>query len=121
LKRIVYLLAAGLSIIGPARAQSTDGGGLVLGNAPAAPGAQTCVQVNVIGQKPLPYNCLNQQLQQQVQTAAPAPPVPLGANSPANAAGAFNRAGVAEQYGANFGNSVIPYRPAAPGFSGVGP
>jgi hypothetical protein len=78
----------------------------------------TCVQVQVAGQKPSPFNCLNQELQQQVQNVAPSTPsVPLGASSPSNAAGTFNQTGVAQQYGQNFGKSVIPYRPPPPVFS----
>ncbi len=84
------------------------------------PGAsgQSCVQVQIAGQKPSPFNCLNQQLQQQVEsTGAARTQLPLGATSPSNQVGTFNQQGVAEQYGQNFGKSVIPYRPPAPVFN----
>jgi hypothetical protein len=106
------------------RAQSAPG------DAAPAPGitlpgssAQTCVQVQVPGQKPSVYNCLNQQLRQQVEGAPPpGANVPLGATSPSNQVGTFNEQGVNEQYGQNFGRSVTPYRPPAPVFgNAVGP
>jgi hypothetical protein len=79
---------------------------------------QSCVQVQVAGQKPSPFNCLNQQLQQEVQGAGSTQPhMALGATSPSNQVGTFNEQGVAEQYGQNFGKSVIPYRPPAPVFN----
>jgi hypothetical protein len=112
-----------LALVGPAK----SGAQTPLGApAPAAgitllgsPG-QTCVQVEVQGEKPSPYNCLNQELQQQVQgTSQSQPKLPLGATSPSNAVGTFNEQGVSEQYGQNFGKSVIPYRPTPPVYGNV--
>jgi hypothetical protein len=111
-----------------AQAPSTGSGGnfSIAGKTPPAPGStappsgggQTCVQVQIQGQKPNPYDCLNQQLQSQIQGGNQASPnVPLGANSPSNAVGTFNEQGLKEQYGQNFGKSVVPYRPPAPSFS----
>jgi hypothetical protein len=113
---ILVLPAVTLPAGAAAFAQTPTGNG---GNftVPAAPG-QTCVQVQVQGQKPNPYDCLNQQLQQQTQGAAqPTPSAPLGANSPSNQVGTFNKQGLSEQYGPNLGKSVMPYRPPAPSFS----
>ncbi len=105
-----------LAVLGPAAAlaQATQDSGITL------PGSasQTCVQVQVAGQKPSVLNCLNQQLQQDVQDANPATPaLPLSANSPSNQVGTFNEQGVSEQYGQNFGKSVMPYRPPVPVFN----
>jgi len=85
--------------------------------APSAP--RTCVQVQIPGQQPSPFDCLNQELQAQAESAAGESPihVPLGAGSPSNTTGTFNQFGVAEQYGQNFGHSAIPYRPPVPVFS----
>ncbi len=113
--------AMALVLLGPAPilAQSTynaapQAGGITL---PGTSG-QACVQVNVKGEKPSAYNCLNQQLQQEVEGAGHAEPgAPLTATSPSNEVGTFNRQGVSEQYGQNFGKSVIPYRPPPPVFS----
>jgi hypothetical protein len=96
----------------PAWAQATTGGIVLPGSS-----GQTCVQVQIAGQKPSGLNCLNQQLQQDVQGANPAAPsLPLSANSPSNQVGTFNEQGVAEQYGQNFGKSAIPFRPPVPVF-----
>ena len=115
---------AGPALLGPtpALAQAASGGvGAVTlpgtpGTSPS--GGETCVQVQVAGQKPSPFDCLNQQLQQQVQAVSQTQPtLPLSATSSSNQVGTFNEQGVAEQYGQNFGKSVIPYRPPAPTFS----
>ncbi len=100
---------------GPALAQAATGsGGITL---PGSSG-QTCVQVQVAGQKPSAINCLNQQLQQDAQGANPTEPtLPLSAASSSNQVGTFNEQGVAEQYGQNFGKSAIPYRPPVPVFT----
>jgi len=87
------------------------------GQSPPAP--KTCVQVQIPGDTQNPFACLNQELQDQALAASghALPAVPLGAGSPSNATGVFNKTGVAEQYGKNFGVSVIPYRPAPPVFT----
>ena len=111
-------LAAALVMLAPIQAfaqSATNGGGVSLSG---SSGSQTCVQVQIAGQKPSPYDCLNQQLQQQVQGVSPTQPqVPLSANSQSNQVGTFNQQGVAEQYGSNFGKSAIPQRPPVPVFS----
>jgi hypothetical protein len=82
------------------------------------PDQKTCVQVQIPGGTPNPFACLNQALRDQALAAAGSPPgIPLGAGSPSNATGTFNKAGVAEQYGKNFGISVLPYRPPPPVFT----
>lgn len=93
----------------PAAAQSTPA---------TAPAGQTCVQAIIAGHQPLPYNCLNQELQQQVQgTGQAVPAIPLGSTSPSNATGTFNEQSLKQQYGQNYGKSVTPYRPPAPVFN----
>lgn len=90
-----------------------------LGTLPAvAQTGQTCVQAVIPGQQPLPFNCFNQELQQQVQgTGKTAPAVPLGATSPSTAVGTYNEQSLKQQYGQNYGKSVTPYRPAPPVFN----
>jgi hypothetical protein len=108
----MYGLCLALVMLGPAPALAQSGGITLPGST-----AQTCVQVQVTGQKPSALSCLNQQLQQDVQGANPtAPSLPLAANSPSNQVGTFNEQGVAEQYGQNFGKSAIPFRPPVPVF-----
>lgn len=66
MRKRAIILASCLGFI-PAAAQNT----------PAA--SQTCVQAVIAGHQPLPYDCLNQELQRQVQgSGQAAPSAPLG-------------------------------------------
>ncbi len=121
-RHILLMLATGLVTLAstPLRAQTTQSGSITLPGSSGESGApgQTCVQVRIAGETASPYNCLNQELQQQVQgSGAPQPSLPLGPASPSNQIGTFNEQSVSEQYGKNFGKSVIPYRPPPPVFS----
>jgi hypothetical protein len=59
------------------------------------------------------FNCLNRQLQQQVNNVNPVTPsAPLSAGSTDIKVGIVNMSAVKQQYGQNFGVSAIPYRPA---------
>jgi hypothetical protein len=62
--------------------------------------------------------CLNQQLKRQVDQVNPteAQP-PLDAKSPDIKVGTVNIPAVQQQYGQNFGHSVIPFRPPPPVYS----
>jgi hypothetical protein len=117
-KRLLSFCLMALSLgAAHAWAQSTsdNGNGLFIGgnSTPAQAGSsKTCVQVSIAGEKPSPYSCINQELQQQAQGAPQSTPsLPLGADFPSNKVGTFNEQGVKEQYGQNFGKSVIPFRP----------
>jgi hypothetical protein len=106
----------------PAFAQDAAGnnGGVFIGGTatPAAPADQTCVEVEIGGQKAPAYSCINQRLQQQVQHVQPVANIPpLDASSPAVAVHGFNETAVQQQFGQNFGKSVVPFRPAAPTFN----
>jgi hypothetical protein len=84
----------------------------------ATQSGQTCVQVQVAGQGPSAFNCLNQQLQQEVEGFAPSQSkLPISATSPSNQVGTFNEQSLSEQYGQNFGKSAVPYRPPPPTFN----
>lgn len=76
--------------------------------------AAPCVDVR-IGSEPT-FNCVNAQLARAIPprrfTAGTALPVPTAV--PAPAAGSFNQAASAEQYGTAFGHSVQPQRPPPP-------
>jgi hypothetical protein len=117
----LFSLCLALVFFGPSAvlAQATSNGRSITlpGSAEPPTTAQTCVQVQIEGQNLSALNCLNQQLQQQVQGANPSQPsLPLAANSPSNKVGTFNEQSVKEQYDQNFGKSVIPYRPPASPF-----
>ena len=121
-RRLGLALMLACTGVGAAWAQGAPGNGNVAlpGSAgqPASGSSQTCVQAQIGNEKPSPYDCLNQQMQQQVRgTNAGPPSLPLSATSPSNQVGTFNEQGVKEQYGPNFGKSVIPYRPPTPVFS----
>jgi hypothetical protein len=59
------------------------------------------------------FNCLNRQLQQQVDNLNPVTPsAPFSASSTDIQVGTVNMSAVKQQYGQNFGVSAIPYRPA---------
>jgi len=86
--------------------------------AAAQPASPACVQVQAGGTASSSLNCLNQQLQQEVQGVAPTQSkLPLSANSPSNQVGTFNEQSVSEQYGQNFGKSATPFRPPPPTYN----
>ncbi|PZA13689.1 hypothetical protein DNX69_04445 [Rhodopseudomonas palustris] len=59
--------------------------------------------------------CLNQKLQREVAKVNPTINLPpLDARSADVRIGNVNEAAVRQQYGANYGQSVVPYRPPAP-------
>jgi hypothetical protein len=106
----------------PALAQDPAGNksGVFIGGTatPSAPADQTCVEVEIDGQKAPAYSCINQRLQQQVQQVQPVANIPpLDASSPAVAVHGFNQTAVQQQFGQNFGKSVVPFRPPAPTFN----
>jgi hypothetical protein len=58
------------------------------------------------------FECLNQKLKKQVDRVAPSVNTPpLDARSPDTKIGVVNTPGVQQQYGKNYGVSVVPYRP----------
>ncbi len=63
-------------------------------------------------------NCLNQQLKQQVDQVNPQTiDAPLNAGSGDTKIGIVNLPAVQQQYGKNYGHSVIPFRPPPPTFA----
>ncbi|MEI9923213.1 MAG: hypothetical protein WDN50_06425 [Bradyrhizobium sp.] len=82
---------------------------------PRAGDAKHCADVKS-GDSPS-LNCLNEKLRQKVDQVNPVinfPPV--DAKSQDLKVGTVNIPAVQQQYGKNFGNSVIPYRPPPPVF-----
>ncbi len=99
----------------PSMAQEASKDGVTLGG--SGPDTETCVEVEIAGQKTSGLDCLNQQIKRQVDHLLPTPTIaPLDAQSASVKVGGFSQAGMSEQYGKNFGKSVIPFRPAAPSF-----
>jgi hypothetical protein len=98
------------------------GGG---GGSAAAPGSgsnsgsnraadpERCVEVEIGSAKSM--DCLNQKLKREVDRVNPSiNQPPIDARSPDTKIGVINIPGVKQQYGRNFGVSVVPFRPAPP-------
>jgi hypothetical protein len=66
-------------------------------------------------------DCLNQKLRREVDRVNPVMNLPpIDARSPDIKTGVVNIPAVQQQYGRNFGVSVVPYRPAPPVFTTPG-
>jgi hypothetical protein len=122
------LLGAAIILCGVVTAARADepavrSDGVTIGPSAPAVGDERCVEVEIGGEKAPSLNCLNQRLQRQVSRVQPTGNVPpLDAGSPAVRVGGFNQAGLREQFGSNFGHSVVPFRPPPPVFiNPIGP
>ncbi len=95
----------------PGDGQAAGPGQVIIGGQPPpAPSFQRCTEVEIGGDRE--YGCLNQQLKTQVQRTNPSTASPpFDARSPDVSVGTANSAAVKEQYGPNYGISVLPYRP----------
>jgi hypothetical protein len=96
----------------------TKGGGTTIGGTGgggthAAAAAERCVEVEIGASKSM--DCLNQQLKREVDRVNPTVnQPPIDARSPDTKVGVVNIPGVQQQYGRNFGLSVVPDRPPPP-------
>lgn len=92
----------------PSSAGSTSPPGSVL--------QDSCVEVEIDGTKT--FDCLNSKLKDRVERTVPVPNLPpIGTQSQDIHLGIANTPAVRQQYGPNFGKSVVPYRPPAPVYS----
>jgi hypothetical protein len=74
--------------------------------------SETCVDVEIGGERAPSLGCLNRKLKQQVDRVAPSVNVPpIDAKSQDIRVGSANTVAVQQQYGPNFGRSAIPFRP----------
>jgi len=117
MKSLLLIPLAILLLAPPARAADASGnaGGVVLGgnNQPPAAASETCVEVEIGGERTQKLDCINQQLKQQAQRVQPIGNVPpLDASSPAVKSHGFNETALSQQYGPNLGKSVFPFRPS---------
>lgn len=88
---------------------------IIGGKPPGAPTFERCVEVE-IGRENA-FGCLNQKLRREVDRVNPPLNLPpLDARSADVRVGNVNEAAVRQQYGANYGRSVIPYRPPVPAY-----
>ena len=74
---------------------------------------ETCVEVEIGGEKTLSLSCLNQHLQKQADQVRPTESIaPLNAtSSPSVKLGGYNETALKQQYGPNYGKSAVPWRP----------
>lgn len=87
--------------------------GLILA-APPVLAEETCVEVEIGGERTPNLRCLNRQLQKRVESVRPIPNVaPLDARSSALSLGALNETALKQQYGPNYGKSAVPWRPTS--------
>jgi hypothetical protein len=97
----------------PSRSQESEGvviGGSDVKQMPHGASHRTCVDVQIGGEKS--YGCLNEQMREQVDKVNPGEPTaPLDAKSQDIHIGLVNVPAIEQQYGENFGHSVIPSRP----------
>ncbi len=85
-------------------------------SSPKAGGVDRCVDVKIGDDHSL--GCLNEQLKRKVDEVNPVLNLPpLDARSQDLKVGTVNVPAVQQQYGQNFGHSVIPYRPPRPVFT----
>jgi hypothetical protein len=118
MKSLLLGLAVLFLLLGvEARAADTgaSGNGVFIGgnSSPPPSAAETCVEVEIGGERTQKLDCINQQLKQQARHIQPVGNVPpLDAGSPSVKLHGFNETALAQQYGQNLGKSVVPSRPA---------
>jgi hypothetical protein len=105
-------LAAAQSPTIPAQSSSGPHDTVIGGQPPSAPNFQQCIEVEIGGDRS--FGCLNQKLKREVERVNPSLNLPpLDARSPDVRVGNVNEAAVRQQYGSNYGRSVVPFRPPA--------
>ncbi len=119
MKKTFLITATILALVSHAGAQQADPPKpelIIGGGTPPAPVHERCVEVEIGGAKS--FGCLNQKLKRDADRVNPVTNVaPLDAKSSDTKIGIVNLPGVQQQYGRNYGVSVVPYRPAPLVFS----
>lgn len=108
---MLWLVAAGLVTSASAEERILVLPEIVIGGGEGK--ADRCVEVEIGASRSM--DCLNQKLRREVDRVNPTMNLPpTDARSPDTKVGVVNIPGVQQQYGRNFGVSVVPYRPAPP-------
>lgn len=103
-------IPAAAQVPGPGDGQTGAPREVTIGGQPPASSFQRCVDVEIGGDRG--FGCLNQQLKREVERVNPTLNLPpLDARSPDVRVGNVNEAAIRQQYGSNYGRSVIPFRP----------
>lgn len=116
--RITFVSLAAIVLAVPCLAQNavTLPEVVITGSAPKPGTHQRCVDVEIGGSRA--YNCLNEKFKQQVNRINPSQNIPpIDARSVDIRVGVVNTPAVQQQYGRNYGLSVVPFRPAPPVFT----
>ncbi len=88
----------------------------IIGGQPKASAVERCVDVRIGDESA--FGCINQQLRREVDRVNPSLNLPpIDARSPDVRVGNVNEAGVRQQYGSNYGRSVVPSRPSVPAYA----
>ncbi|SNT31123.1 hypothetical protein SAMN05216374_3084 [Tardiphaga sp. OK246] len=89
---------------------------IIGGQSPPPTVRERCVEVEIGGARS--FGCLNQTLKRDVEKVNPTLNLPpIDARSGDTKVGVVNLPGVQQQYGQNYGRSVIPYRLPPPIYS----
>jgi hypothetical protein len=114
MRALFLVTVAALGLAFPAAAQAPDMLPEIVigGEKPDAPDARDCAK----GEKSAPgkgdYHCLNQGLKRETEQKVPQPNIPpIGTHSSDISRGLVNIPAVKQQYGTNYGVSVIPRAP----------
>jgi hypothetical protein len=87
--------------------------GAIIGGQPTTSTFERCVDVQIGSDGA--FGCLNQKLRREVDKVNPSlNPAPIDARSSDIRVGNVNETAVRQQYGSNYGRSVIPFRPPVP-------
>jgi hypothetical protein len=97
---------------GPTNPPAERREGTIIGGQPPTSTFERCVDVQIGSDGA--FGCLNQKLRREVDKVNPSILPPIDARSPDVRVGNVNEAAVRQQYGSNYGRSVIPYRPPIP-------
>lgn len=109
---IAILFVMLLSASEQALSQQKPPGSITAEDATGTVDAESCVEVDIGGSKAL--DCINRKLKKETDRVRPLPNLPpVDARSQDIHLGIVNGPAVQQQYGPNFGKSVIPYRPSA--------
>lgn len=112
MRLVAVLLLALLASAQPVLSQQNPPGSITAeGATGSVDSAESCVEVDIAGSKAL--DCINRKLKKETERVNPLPNIPpADARSQDLHLGIVNTPAVQQQYGPNFGKSVVPYRPS---------
>lgn len=113
---ILWPLALGFSLVFAAEAVAEEKKQELPPLTVESSGKENCVDVEIGNAKT--YDCLNEKMQKKSDSIVRQPNLPpIDAHAPDVKTGTVNIPAVRQQYGPNFGKSVVPYRGAPPHYA----